>query len=129
MADRRVFAPYSDATVPPSREVAEAMYPTPWRVEFHERANRARIMSGDDRQVMNGMNLLKAQIIVAAVNRDASQLAALQSAIAVADEARREWDAAPNGMRAGKILIALAGGCRGYRADIDKIHAAAGTAK
>jgi len=49
-------------------------------------------------------------------------LAALQSAIKIVEEARREWDAAPNGMRAGKLLIALAGGCRGYRADIDAIH-------
>lgn len=49
---------------------------------------------------------------------------ALGSAIQIADEARREWDAAPSGMRAGKVLIALAGGCKGYRADIDKIHAA-----
>lgn len=49
---------------------------------------------------------------------------ALRKAIAVADEARIEWDRAPSGMRAGKILIALAGGVPGYRADIDGIHAA-----
>lgn len=49
---------------------------------------------------------------------------ALASAIKIAGEARREWDAAPGGMRAGKILIALAGGAKGYRADIDAIHAA-----
>lgn len=47
---------------------------------------------------------------------------ALQAAIDIAEEARREWDAAPSGMRAGKLLIALAGGCPGYRADIDAIH-------
>ena len=50
-------------------------------------------------------------------------IAALQSAIRIANEAREEWDKAPSGMRAGKILIALAGGCPGYRADIDAIHA------
>jgi hypothetical protein len=49
---------------------------------------------------------------------------ALASAVKIADEAREEWDKAPSGMRAGKILIALAGGCPRYRADIDKIHAA-----
>lgn len=48
---------------------------------------------------------------------------ALQSAIRIADEARLEWDRAPQGMKAGKLLIALAGGCKGYRADIDAIHA------
>jgi hypothetical protein len=49
---------------------------------------------------------------------------ALERAIKVADEAREEWDKAPSGMRAGKILIALSGGCPGYRHDIDEIHAA-----
>jgi hypothetical protein len=54
--------------------------------------------------------------------------AALKKAIKVADEARDEWDKAPSGMRAGKILIALSGNCPGYRKDIDEIHAAiAGT--
>jgi hypothetical protein len=48
--------------------------------------------------------------------------AALQSAVKVAAEAARAWDAAPPGMRAGKLLIALSGGLRGYRADIDAIR-------
>lgn len=47
---------------------------------------------------------------------------ALRRAIKVADEAREEWDKAPSGMRAGKILIALSGHAPGYRADIDEIH-------
>jgi hypothetical protein len=51
-------------------------------------------------------------------------LALLNSAVKIAAEAQDEWDKAPSGMRAGKILIALAGGCPGYRADIDAIHAA-----
>lgn len=50
--------------------------------------------------------------------------AALESAIRIADEARDEWDAAPSGMKAGKLLIALSGNLPGYRADIDAIHAA-----
>lgn len=50
--------------------------------------------------------------------------AALRSAIKIADEARDEWDKAPSGMRAGKIIIALSGRLPGYRADIDAIHAA-----
>lgn len=49
---------------------------------------------------------------------------ALQRAVKIADEAREEWDKAPSGMRAGKILIALSGGCPGYRKDIDEIHEA-----
>jgi hypothetical protein len=48
---------------------------------------------------------------------------ALCRAIKIADEAREEWDKAPSGMRAGKILIALSGHLPGYRADIDEIHA------
>lgn len=52
----------------------------------------------------------------------------LQAAIRVADEAVDEWDKAPAGMRAGKLLMALAGHRPRYRADIDEIHAAiAGT--
>lgn len=49
-------------------------------------------------------------------------LAALKTAVDVAGEAQREWDRAPAGMRAGKILIALSGGCPGYRPDTDEIH-------
>lgn len=48
---------------------------------------------------------------------------ALSAAIRIANEAREEWDKAPNGMRAGKILIALSGGCPGYRQDIDAVLA------
>lgn len=49
---------------------------------------------------------------------------ALKHAVEIAEEAREEWDAAPSGMRAGKLLIALGGNCPGYRSDIDAIHAA-----
>jgi len=49
---------------------------------------------------------------------------ALLAAIRVAGEAAEEWDKAPEGMRAGKLLIALSGRAPGYRADIDAIHAA-----
>lgn len=54
---------------------------------------------------------------------------ALERAIAIAGEAQQEWDAAPAGMRAGKILMALSGHARGYRSDIDEIHDALATAK
>lgn len=47
---------------------------------------------------------------------------ALERAVKIADEASQEWDSAPAGMRAGKILLALAGHRPGYRADIDEIH-------
>jgi hypothetical protein len=47
----------------------------------------------------------------------------LRNAVKIAGEAADEWDRAPSGMRAGKILIALSGKCPGYRADIDAIHA------
>lgn len=48
---------------------------------------------------------------------------ALVAAVHVAELARQEWDAAPAGMRAGKMLIALSGGIPGYRQDTDLIHA------
>lgn len=48
----------------------------------------------------------------------------LVSAVKIADEAAEEWDKAPAGMRAGKILLALAGHRKGYRPDTDAIHAA-----
>jgi hypothetical protein len=54
--------------------------------------------------------------------RVAELRAALQWAIKIAEEARQEWDAAPSGMRAGKLLIALSGNLKGYRTDIDAIH-------
>lgn len=47
----------------------------------------------------------------------------LLSAIRIAGEAAEEWDKAPSGMRAGKILLALAGHVPGYRRDTDEIHA------
>lgn len=50
--------------------------------------------------------------------------AALRDAIRVADEAREEWDKAPSGMKAGKLLIALSEPSLKYRADITAIHAA-----
>jgi hypothetical protein len=50
--------------------------------------------------------------------------AALRDAIRVADEAREEWDKAPSGMKAGKLLIALSDPSLKYRADITAIHAA-----
>lgn len=56
-------------------------------------------------------------------------LRALKTAVAIADLARKEWDAAPDGMRAGKLLIALSGHCPGYRSDIDAIHAAIAAAE
>lgn len=59
-------------------------------------------------------------------NENALLRAALETAVSVAAEARREWDAAPSGMKAGKLLIALSGELKGYRADIDAIHAARG---
>lgn len=49
-------------------------------------------------------------------------LAALRSAVTVANEAAEEWDKAPAGMRAGKILLALAGHRHRYRPDTDAIH-------
>ena len=51
-------------------------------------------------------------------------LAALKSAVGIASEAAREWDMAPNGMKAGKLLLALCGHVKGYRRDIDAIHEA-----
>jgi hypothetical protein len=80
----------------------------------------AEINEANEIFVANGRLIAAAPTMAAELSRLRE---ALMSAIAIAEEARREWDAAPNGMRAGKILIALAGGCPGYRADIDAIHA------
>jgi hypothetical protein len=49
---------------------------------------------------------------------------ALGDAIRIAGVAANEWDRAPEGMRAGKLLLALSGKVPGYRADIDEVHAA-----
>jgi len=52
-----------------------------------------------------------------------TELLALKKATLIADEAAEEWDKAPSGMRAGKIILALAGRIPGYRKDTDAIHA------
>jgi hypothetical protein len=64
------------------------------------------------------------QVIAACTERMGRLLGALLIARSVAEEVRVEWDEAPAGMRAGKLLIALSGALPGYRADIDEIHAA-----
>lgn len=56
--------------------------------------------------------------------RNARLRAALRTAVMIAEEARAEWDRAPEGMKAGKLLIALSGNLPGYRRDIDSIHEA-----
>lgn len=56
-------------------------------------------------------------------------LEALEAAVKIADEAREEWDKAPSGMRAGKLLIALSGHLKGYRLETDAIHAALAQAR
>lgn len=125
-----VGAPWPSERVidePVSDEVSRVMFPAPWRVYLNTGNNRARIVDASGETVISGMNILKARTIVAALNRDRitqNVLAALKTAIRVAQEARIEWDAAPSTMRAGKLLIALGGDCPGYRSDIDAIHAA-----
>jgi hypothetical protein len=51
-------------------------------------------------------------------------LKALKTAIRIANEARIEWDRAPGGMKAGKLLISLSDPTLNYRADITEMHAA-----
>ncbi len=62
---------------------------------------------------------------IARLRTERAELAsALAAAIRVAREAADEWDTAPAGMRAGKILLALSGWRPGYRPDTDLIHEA-----
>lgn len=90
---------------------------------------RQRIADGDCPSVPgHSTGMLEEAVVTLADALAASPAAALaealREAIKIAGEACREWDAAPSGiMRAGKLLIALSGGCKGYRADIDNIHA------
>jgi hypothetical protein len=65
-----------------------------------------------------------AERICRAVNSHNELVEALQTAVRVAEEARKIWDAAPDGMKAGKLLIALSDPTLNYRADITKMHAA-----
>jgi hypothetical protein len=109
--------------------------PGPWRVLNHasghvgfiavvagERTHICDVFPYGTRASTAGLDehLANARLIAAAPDL----LAALKEAVRIAELARLEWDGAPNGMRAGKLLIALAGGCPGYRPDIDAIHAA-----
>lgn len=65
----------------------------------------------------------KADLIVKSLNAHDELIAALRAVVALADETYGHWDR-DNDMRVGKILKALAGHLKGYRADIDEIHAA-----
>ncbi len=47
---------------------------------------------------------------------------ALETAVKVCDEAFVHWDA-DRDMKVGKYLNAMSGGLKGYRADIDEMHA------
>lgn len=50
---------------------------------------------------------------------------ALQKTLQICGEAREEWDTAPEGMKAGKLLVALCTPTLRYRDDINQIHAVA----
>lgn len=54
-----------------SRDKAQAIYPTSWEVYLNKGNNRARLVDADGRTIQAGMNVAKAHIIAAAVNRDA----------------------------------------------------------
>lgn len=69
-----------------------------------------------------GFALLSRLSQLEAENREWKVL--LASAVKIAGEAADEWDTAPTGMRAGKIILALAGRIPGYRADTDAIRQA-----
>lgn len=109
------------------------LHPTPWEFEEHELSDGLSCIVYDARGVrvsrLDYLDRETAAEIVRGVNALSASLAAalaeaLRTAIKIAGEARREWDAAPSGMKAGKLLIALSGGCKNYRVDIDHIHAA-----
>jgi hypothetical protein len=70
-----------------------------------------------------GEKAYTAHLLISAANAHHELIAALETAIKVAGEARDEWDRAPNGMKAGKLLVALAGSPKlNYRADITGMH-------
>lgn len=87
-----------------------------------ENPNLLGMMTGKDADIFAGdlRALLSANEALARENERLRE--ALIHAIEVAEEAFNEWDAAPDGMRAGKILKALSGSAPRYRADIDAIH-------
>lgn len=114
--------------------------PTPWRV-FTTSDGLKLLGVGDSEgggildsgfgvwSWMHAEGIANAELVVRAVNNHGALLKALETAIRVADEARIEWDRAPNGMKAGKLLIALSDPSLTYRADITEMHAALASAK
>jgi hypothetical protein len=82
-------------------------------------ANNGRNNSNNRRGIPVNSDLHLCEMILKELDQTRD---ALRAAILIAGQAQKEWDMAPDGMKAGKILIALAGGCPGYRADIDAIH-------
>jgi hypothetical protein len=65
-----------------------------------------------------------AEQIVEALNETKLKKAirALDLAIKIAEDARKEWDEAPSSMKAGKILIAMIDPSLRYRHDITEMH-------
>ena len=126
--------------------IAQAATPGPWRVE--KDTNLVWGACDPDDQSSNGMGyaiapcytlaasyakgpteyegLANAQHIATFNPRTAEALVkvalAAEAIVALAAEAHAEWDR-DNDARVGKILIALAGGIKGYRPDTDAFHA------
>ena len=105
---------------PVTHDEAEASAQRLINSHFHN-ADQARVSipvrpDNDDVLVMD---YVMEQCKAGSVN--AEVLAALKATVEIAEECAREWDG-DNDMRVGKILLALAGANRGYRADIDAIH-------
>jgi hypothetical protein len=93
----------------PSAMIVQATYPAPWRVEVKSGTNRAVIMDHGDSPVMSGVNILKARIIVAAVNRDHAAPDML-AALILWERASTgaNWDGADTALSVGRAAITKA---------------------
>jgi hypothetical protein len=111
--------------------VARVIDPHHWKLMGGEPYQKWGYQPGASMKEALDLSLIKADLILTLPSSreqrlvEALRLASdtLTAAIEVADQARDEWDTAPAGMKAGKILIALSGQAPGYRIDTDAIHA------
>lgn len=121
--DTEIFEDALDAAIAQAREIPLPLEDHKWHdPECGVNGCQSLVWKGRYDSAVKGRSDFRDAYSGARNDRD-YLVTALKAAVSIASEAAREWDAAPSGMKAGKLLLALCGHLRGYRPDIEAIHA------
>jgi hypothetical protein len=97
--------------------------PGPWIVYYEgDYPATTLVILGPDNQHIATLSKVSSFADARLIAQAPRLLAALRSAVKIAEEIRNEWDAAPYEMEAWNCLGALSGNLPGYHEDIDEIH-------